>query len=127
MSKRIFLCALMMSLGIAHADLKKEAPGLVVDYYCHHEEYPHLWQALRTMTLKNDKVVINAKLALQDVDAGQREPFLDNCLLPVLREHVRPTLDEAIHLVIKEADRQTKIEQEIANGGGSLGPQADLH
>ena len=105
----------------ATEDLRQAAPAVVIDYHCHREDYPHFWQALRELKVKNGHIVIDADLALADVlnYPGQRrlkrprevspqahEYFMDTCLLPLLREHVRPSIDEALHLVVLQSDQR---------------------
>lgn len=97
--------------------LKQVAPGVVIDVHCKQTSYPHFWQALERLQVKQGRVAINATLALSDVEPEVQSltNFRDECLIALMHEHVRPTLDEALHILIKLSDEriheQTSIDK----------------
>jgi hypothetical protein len=96
--------------SVSLGDLKREAPALVVDSHCKQELYPGLWKALREMSLKDGRVIIDADLAIAEIPSAAHGEFLDSCLLPLLREHVRPVLDQAIQQVVQRFDQRLDAE-----------------
>jgi hypothetical protein len=126
---------LFLFTSSAVATLQQEAPAVVIDLHCHQEDFPNFWAALRAMQLQKGELKIDADLALADVypfpgepkgnlriepnrrpyDPATQREFLDNCLLALLREHVRPVLDKALLLLVKQTDLRNEDRQPAAD------------
>jgi hypothetical protein len=109
MHKFLMIISLFLAADAMAADtLKQVAPGVVINIHCLQKSYPNFWRALQSVQLKKGRVTINADLALSDVqpEARSMRDFRDKCLIALLQEHLRPTLDEALHILILQSDQR---------------------
>lgn len=115
--------ALWGSGAAAAPELKAVAPGIVVDSHCQRETYPQFWRALLAMKGHGKRALIDADLAMADVMpmSGQKgvatevnvqpnklvqDEFLENCVLALLREHVREPIDQAMLQIVERMDQR---------------------